>query len=880
MLSRILCKRNTVPVQLINAQEFEYNEIESSVQEASAPRFRFNEIYKKGSFIMDSHRFKILELTVPATGGETDIRDAAHCLRLRIKTDGISMKKGIMELAINYRIYYKLMSSNVTPNTRFLNNPGITTYVLTNRKNNSQQKHVTNWHEVTFLREWNLCPPVKLLESSNASIYEDMGGKISLQFHRNSFANYEEASTSGTKSVYNEESLEEEDSKRPMRMIQARELRELYAQAKTCDSPEELEKIINEISQVQLGKKKRKILPYQAAKEESEPSRASMDTDGERQTPPESGHTVIQNITNNPRKIIREKNIKLPKGQAPTGRYGERSSPKYIPTEPKWGQSVFERGVYLDLDQVGDKRKTIDNWVASLKLTQALVLSKYAYEEAHAYYESTLTGIVHKWYQSFKRSSQWTDWAAKMAQTNSPLDFAVPIYAQFCGDIMGHSEQSKEIAKANIQKLKGHYANECPKQDKRSSKALIAEYDEAIEYANLKGFEVAYFDEENESIYSLEYPSDSETEDTGLRFSLAKRYAIPEEYWEKSPRTVTGVAMEENNIVMDTMARNVLVSLGGGTFTINILWQCDGQTADLLLRNDFLLQQTVIQTTKMIGFEKHKKYYWESRLTDAICVTSKGFTDQYQKSPVKSGDYKPLLKPVLLLQEKLKGHKEILVNKETSSEDSDSEESSEYQISDNESSDGEEEYIREHNLKVYANKVELKKIPTLTEIEKLLKPVISEYRQLYWERDPIYCQLKMHDANAICHVKAIPHYREEDRKEMENQIQELLEKKLIRSSNSPHRAPAFLVRNHAEQLREKARMVIDYRDVNKKTVKDGYHIAQVRVLINRLKGAKIFSKFDSMSGFWQVKMHLDSIALTAFGTPQGHYEWLVMPFGL
>ena len=46
----------------------------------------------------------------------------------------------------------------------------------------------------------------------------------------------------------------------------------------------------------------------------------------------------------------------------------------------------------------------------------------------------------------------------------------------------------------------------------------------------------------------------------------------------------------------------------------------------------------------------------------------------------------------------------------------------------------------------------------------MLKPVISEDPQLYWERDPVYCQLKMHDANAICHVKAIPHYKEEDKK--------------------------------------------------------------------------------------------------------------------
>ncbi|KAL6193480.1 hypothetical protein ACLB2K_034564 [Fragaria x ananassa] len=153
-----------------------------------------------------------------------------------------------------------------------------------------------------------------------------------------------------------------------------------------------------------------------------------METDGERQVPPDGGHNMVQNITNNPTKIIREKNIKLPKGQAPTGRIGERSSHKYIPTEPKWGQSVSERWVYLDLDQ-------------------------FVYEDAHAYYESTLTGIVQKWYQSFKRSSQWADWAVKLAQTNSLLDFAVPIYAQFCGDITGHSEQSKEQAKANIHKL-------------------------------------------------------------------------------------------------------------------------------------------------------------------------------------------------------------------------------------------------------------------------------------------------------------------------------------------------------------------------------------------------------------------------------------------
>ncbi|KAL6199181.1 hypothetical protein ACLB2K_028967 [Fragaria x ananassa] len=62
------------------------------------------------------------------------------------------------------------------------------------------------------------------------------------------------------------------------------------------------------------------------------------------------------------------------------------------------------------------------------------------------------------------------------------------------------------------------------------------------------------------------------TIDSGSGYTLAKRYAIPEEYWEKSLRTITGIAKEDNEIVMDTMARNVKVFLGGGNFVIKILW--------------------------------------------------------------------------------------------------------------------------------------------------------------------------------------------------------------------------------------------------------------------------------------------------------------------
>ena len=75
-------------------------------------------------------------------------------------------------------------------------------------------------------------------------------------------------------------------------------------------------------------------------------------------------------------------------------------------------------------------------------------------------------------------------------------------------------------------------------------------------------------------------------------------------------------------------------------------------------------------------------------------------------------------------------------------------------------------------------------------------------------------------------------------------------------------------------------MVIDYRRLNDNTIDDGYDIPDKSELINSIQESKIFSKFDCKSGFWQIKMHPDSIEWTAFTYLLGHYEWLVMPFGL
>ncbi|KAJ9558185.1 hypothetical protein OSB04_012799 [Centaurea solstitialis] len=162
---------------------------------------------------------------------------------------------------------------------------------------------------------------------------------------------------------------------------------------------------------------------------------------------------------------------------------------------------------------------------------------------------------------------------------------------------------------------------------------------------------------------------------------------------------------------------------------------------------------------------------------------------------------------------------------------------------------------------------------------KKLKQCYTENPLQFWDKNQITAKLEIKDKEKEIRVKPM-RYNPEDQKEFMIQTKELLDLKLIRISHSPHSSPAFMVRKHSEIAREKARMVINYKKLNDNTVFDGYFLPHKESLINWTTDKKIFSKFDCKSGFWQIKMHPDSILYTSFSTPQGQYEWLVMPFGL
>ncbi|GJY67975.1 putative reverse transcriptase domain-containing protein [Tanacetum coccineum] len=113
-------------------------------------------------------------------------------------------------------------------------------------------------------------------------------------------------------------------------------------------------------------------------------------------------------------------------------------------------------------------------------------------------------------------------------------------------------------------------------------------------------------------------------------------------------------------------------------------------------------------------------------------------------------------------------------------------------------------------------------------------------------------------------------------KELAEQLQELSNKGFIRPISSPLGASVLFVKKKDESLC----MYIDYRELNKLTVKNRYPLSRIDDLFDQLQGSSVYSKIDLRSGYHQLGVRKEYIPKTAFRTRYGHYEFHVMPFGL
>lgn len=134
--------------------------------------------------------------------------------------------------------------------------------------------------------------------------------------------------------------------------------------------------------------------------------------------------------------------------------------------------------------------------------------------------------------------------------------------------------------------------------------------------------------------------------------------------------------------------------------------------------------------------------------------------------------------------------------------------------------------------------------------------------------------IKLTDQNAVVYRPYRLSYAQ--RGVVKKMCDELLQLNIIKPSVSPYSSPVVLVKKKNGE----DRMCVDFRQLNLKTEKDQYPMPRMDDLIDRLAGYLYFTTLDLASGYYQIPVATDSQKYTAFVTPDGHFEFLRMPFGL
>ena len=163
-----------------------------------------------------------------------------------------------------------------------------------------------------------------------------------------------------------------------------------------------------------------------------------------------------------------------------------------------------------------------------------------------------------------------------------------------------------------------------------------------------------------------------------------------------------------------------------------------------------------------------------------------------------------------------------------------------------------------------------------------LPRVVCEYVDVFLDELPglplhrdVDFGIKLHPGTSP--ISMTPHRMEPvELKELRVQLQELLDKGFIRPSTSPWGAPVLFAKKKDKTLR----LCIEYRQLNRVTIKNQYPLPRIDDLFDQLRGARVYSMIDLRTSYHQLRVRDTDIPKTAFRTRYGHYKFTVMPFGL
>lgn len=193
------------------------------------------------------------------------------------------------------------------------------------------------------------------------------------------------------------------------------------------------------------------------------------------------------------------------------------------------------------------------------------------------------------------------------------------------------------------------------------------------------------------------------------------------------------------------------------------------------------------------------------------------------------------------------------------------------------SSESNENIPSEKNFANHLNKNDLSK----------LRSLLNTYKDIFYKDNESFLSFTDEVKHRIITKNDIPifsklyRYPEIHQKEVDKQIEGMLQQGIIVPSNSPYNSPIWVVPKKIDNSGEqKWRIVVDYRKLNDQTISDRFPIPNIDDLFDKLGKCNYFTTLDLAKGFHQIEVDPRDRMKTAFSTTNGHYEFTRMPFGL